>query len=93
VTTRNPANRTHGNISSESYHFETLDSAEADDLLLKAAGESSPWKETALEPAGLISKALGFLPLALVHAGKAILNQLCNISRVPRLLRQKLATD
>jgi len=80
VTTRNPANRTHGNIGSESYHFETLDSAEADDLLLKAAGESSPWKETALESAGLISKALGFLPLALVHAGKAILNQLCTLA-------------
>lgn len=80
VTTRNPANRTHGNIGSESYHFETLDSAEADDLLLKAAGESSPWKETALESAGLISKALRFLPLALAHAGKAILNQLCTLA-------------
>jgi len=80
VTTRNPANRTHGNIGSESYHFETLDSAEADDLLLKAAGESSPWKETALESSGLISKALGFLPLALVRAGKTILNQLCTLA-------------
>lgn len=80
VTTRNPANRTHGNVGSKSYHFETLDSVEADDLLLKAAGEPAPWKETALESASLISKALGFLPLAPVHAGKAILNQLCTLA-------------
>lgn len=80
LTTRNPANRTHGNVVSKPYHFETLDSAEADDLLLKASGEYAHWTETALESAGLNSEALVFLPLPLVHAGKAILNQLCTLA-------------
>lgn len=49
---------------------------EANDLLLKAAGEYALWIQGALEPAGLICKALGLLPPSLVHAGKAILDQL-----------------
>jgi tetratricopeptide (TPR) repeat protein len=79
VTTRNPANKVHGTLGSGFYHFEELERDEADDLLLKAACEPRPWTCSAKESAAHISKALGFLPLALVHAGKAIMSRLCSL--------------
>ncbi|KAI1768962.1 TPR-like protein [Hypoxylon sp. FL1150] len=51
---------------------------EANDLILKAAEEPSPWTKTLKDSASTICQALGFLPLALVHAGKAILLRLCS---------------
>ena len=80
ITTRNPALSVHGTVGSQSYHFEKLDHDEANDLLLKASGTPVPWNSISQESASLITRALGFLPLALIHAGKAILNGLCTLS-------------
>lgn len=80
VTTRNPAHRVHGTIGSKFYHFERLEDHDANALLLRAAGEPSPWDASTEMSAALITKALGFLPLALVHAGRAILNRLCTLT-------------
>jgi tetratricopeptide (TPR) repeat protein len=80
VTTRNPANEVHGTIGRGSYHFEKLETDEANDLLLKAAGEHSPYKDSSRTSATLITKELGCLPLALVYAGQAIRQSLCSLT-------------
>ncbi len=79
VTTRVPENIKHGTVGLKSYQFEKLESGEANDLLLKAARVNSPWDTTTVESANLITTALGCLPLALVHAGAAIANNLCEL--------------
>lgn len=79
MTTRNPSNKTHGTVGSRFYHFEKLETDEASDLLLKAADLPSPWEQQTRLSAGRIAEALGFLPLALIHAGKAIMDGLCSL--------------
>lgn len=79
VTTRNPINKVHGTVASGYYHFEKMETNEATDLLLKAACEPLPWTCSIRKSATVVAKALGFLPLALVHAGKAIMSRLCSI--------------
>lgn len=79
ITTRNPALKVHGTHGSRYCHFKELGEDEANDLLLRAADEPKPWSILSLQSATPITKALGFLPLALVHAGKAILNKLCTL--------------
>ncbi|KAL8775872.1 MAG: hypothetical protein Q9194_003555 [Teloschistes cf. exilis] len=80
VTTRNPLNRLHGTVGEGSYHFEKLAEAEANDLLLRAAGEPTPWSATAIEYAGKITDRLGFLALAILQAGKAIAKRMATLS-------------
>jgi tetratricopeptide (TPR) repeat protein len=79
VTTRVPENIKHGTVGPKSYQFEMLESGAANDLLLKAAQVKSPWDTTTVELASLITSALGCLPLALIHAGAAIANKLCEL--------------
>ena len=79
VTTRVPENIKHGTVGPKSYQFEMLESGAATDLLLKAARVKSPWDTTTVELASPITSALGCLPLALVHAGAAIANKLCEL--------------
>lgn len=79
VTTRVPGNRVHGTVGVGSYRFETLARQEASNLLLKAAGKRCPWEMSEIEAAELIAAALGFLPLALVHAGKTIMDGICSL--------------
>jgi tetratricopeptide (TPR) repeat protein len=79
VTTRNPALKVHGTHGSRYHLFKELGEGEANDLLLRAADEPRPWSVLSQQSATPITKALGFLPLALVHAGKAILNKLCTL--------------
>jgi tetratricopeptide (TPR) repeat protein len=79
VTTRNPSYKVHGTVGSRFYHFEKLGTEEANDLLLAAACEPSPYKASSRESAALIAKELGCLPLALVHAGKAIRHHRCSL--------------
>ncbi|KAA6413838.1 MAG: hypothetical protein FRX48_02200 [Lasallia pustulata] len=79
VTTRNPALQVHGTVGARSFHFEQLKDDEATNLLLKAANKPSPWDVRTLELASAITKSLGFLPLALVHAGRAIMNGFCTL--------------
>lgn len=80
VTTRVPAYKVHGTVGSRSYRFEQLAVNEANDLLLKAAGKPSPWDISTRKSAERIADALGFLPLALVHAGRTIMNGLCSLA-------------
>lgn len=79
VTTRNPGHRVHGTVGPRSWKFEKMESEDANDLLLKAACEPKPWSVSAKEAASSIAEALGYLPLALVHAGNAIKNNLCTL--------------
>ena len=79
VTTRNPANKVHGTVGTRFMHFTELRDDDANALLLKAACEPCPWDVSTLGSAATVTKALGYLPLALVHAGRAIMGGLCNL--------------
>ena len=72
VTTRRPALKYLGNVGEGFCELEKLDEMEARDLLLKHAREETPWNEFARSTAKRIAEVLGYLPLALVYAGKAI---------------------
>lgn len=56
-----------------------METEEASDLLLAAAVFPRPWGVAAREKADKIAQVLGYLPLALIHAGKAILYKLCSL--------------
>ncbi len=79
MTTRVPENTKHGTVGRKSFVFEQLESRAATTLLLKAAQLESPWDTKTMDGASIISKALGYLPLALIHAGSAIANRLCEL--------------
>ncbi|KAK2748973.1 hypothetical protein FQN57_007256 [Myotisia sp. PD_48] len=80
ITTRNPSNKRHGTEGCLFFHFDKLETDEASDLLLAAAVFPRPWGELARKQAANIAQVLGYLPLALIHAGKAILDKLCSLS-------------
>ncbi len=88
VTTRVPENKVHGYRGSGFYQFEKLDTEAANDLLLKAAGIACPWDQSVRESAATITSALGCLPLALIHAGKAIVNCLCELKDYMRYYKK-----
>jgi tetratricopeptide (TPR) repeat protein len=69
----------HGTAGPRYYHFVELGETESVELLLRAADESLPWSQSTLEPAKKICRTLGYLPLALMHAGKTILARLCTL--------------
>ena len=73
ITTRNFELAQQGTCGNRYYHFSSLKEDEANELFLKAAEKPSPWTIVINQLAAAITKALGFLPLALVQAGKAIL--------------------
>ncbi|CAF9942639.1 hypothetical protein IMSHALPRED_004336 [Imshaugia aleurites] len=70
VTTRN---RGLSVATAQSASIDQMDSEEATTLLLKAAGDD---KESSRERAEPVVQLLGCIPLAIVHAGAAIRNQL-----------------
>ena len=72
ITTRNPDLRRYGTVAGGCFHFDGLEERDAESLLLRTAEESSPWQSSTMIYAASITKALGYLPLALVHAGSAI---------------------
>lgn len=72
ITTRNPDLKKLGTVGDGFSHFEGLEKHEAETLLLQTAEEPKPWQSSVMELAATITKALGYLPLALVHAGTAI---------------------
>jgi hypothetical protein len=79
ITTRNPAVKVHGNVGPGFFEFHGLDFKEANDLLLKAAKIPAPWDHTSQQSASVITKSLGFLVLAIVHAGAVIRDGLCTL--------------
>lgn len=79
ITTRNPAHKVHGTTGSQYFDFGQLEGGPAADLLLKAAGRPKPWDSPTKSLALSISTVLGALPLALVYAGKAIVEGLCTL--------------
>jgi tetratricopeptide (TPR) repeat protein len=79
VTTRVPENTKHGTVGRKAFVLEQLESHAATHLLLKAAQVETPWDTKTMDGAGRITKALGYLPLALIHAGSAIANRLCEL--------------
>jgi tetratricopeptide (TPR) repeat protein len=73
ITTRNFELAQQGTCGNRYYHFSSLKEDEANELFLRAAEKPSPWTIVINQLAAAITRALGFLPLALVQAGKAIL--------------------
>lgn len=77
ITSRNPAHKSWGTVGEKCLELLPMDTEEANELILRAAQEPAPWAKSVQDSARIICQALGFLPLALVHAGKAILLRLC----------------
>jgi hypothetical protein len=80
ITTRNPSVKMHGTIGQCFYHFDRLNDDEANELLLRAADNFEPRTPTIRELASAITRKLGSLPLALIHAGNAIKAKYCELS-------------
>ena len=101
ITTRNPMLKVHGTIGPRYYHFGELGETESIELLLRAADKPLPWSQTTLDSAKEICRTLGYLPLALMHAGKTILARLCTLENYlsffeknwTRIRRMKGAND
>ena len=78
ITSRNPSHKNYGNVGNRFLELHIMEKEEANELILKAAEAPSPWTMSVKESASTICQALGYLPLALVHAAKAILLGLCS---------------
>ncbi|KAK9421292.1 hypothetical protein SUNI508_05830 [Seiridium unicorne] len=76
VTTRNPGILEYGNTGR--LELKEMEGKDANELLLKAANVQEPWTGK-LELAKKICQHLHYLPLALLHAGKAIAKGLCEL--------------
>ena len=79
ITTRNPMLKTHGTVGPRYFEFHGLDEKHSVELLLNSADEPLPWVPSSVNLARTIAKTMGYLPLALVHAGKTILARLCTL--------------
>ena len=79
ITTRNPMLKTQGTVAPRYFEFHGLDERHSAELILRTADESVPWISASINCANVIAKALGHLPLALIHAGTAILAKLCTL--------------
>lgn len=79
ITTRSPAHKTHGNVGNGFFDFTQFESEATVDLVLKAANEPQPWTNAVAQIASNVARAPGYLPLALIVAGKTILKGLCTL--------------
>ncbi|KAF3895608.1 Tetratricopeptide repeat domain-containing [Trichophyton interdigitale] len=79
ITTRNPAHKLYGNVNPGFFEFQGMEDDDACTLLLRAARLSEPWDADCATWAAKITRQLGFLALALIHAGAAIRNRLCSL--------------
>lgn len=92
LTTRIPAHRDYGTVGSQFFNFQGLDQNDGKDLL-KAASKPLPPDSLTEKLATSITQALGSLPLALIHAGKAIKKGLCKLDdylRYHKIERQRV---
>jgi len=80
ITTRNPSIKMYGTIGQRFYHFDRLDDEEAGQLLLRAADYQAPLTPLIIQWTKAITRTLGGLPLALIHAGNAIKAKYCGWS-------------
>ena len=78
ITSRNPGLRSYGNVGKRYVELQTMEKEEANELILRAAEEPSPRPLSIQNAATQICQALGYLPLALVHAARAILENICS---------------
>ena len=78
ITSQNPGHKNYGNVGNRFLELQVMKKEEANELILKAAEAPSPWSMSVKKSANIICQALGYLPLALVHAAKAILLGLCS---------------
>ena len=78
ITTRNPPHKTQGTIGKGFFDFSHWNSDAAPKLLLKASMEPRPWSPALHKSAAQISDALGELPVALIVAGRTIMQGLCS---------------
>ena len=69
ITTRNPQHELHKTAGGGSARVDKLDPDEATALLLKAVGDKDP---SSTETAQHVVDLLGYIPLAVIHAGAAI---------------------
>ena len=79
LTTRVLAYKDYGTVGSQSFRFEGLEENDGNELLLKAASKPLPPDSITEKLVTSITRALGSLPLALIHAGKAINKGLCKL--------------
>lgn len=79
ITTRDPLNKLYGTIGDTFFEFQGLKTDEAKCLLLTAAGQKQPWNSTSYSIATAIAKTLGYLALAITHAGKTIRQGYCKL--------------
>ncbi|KAI0142627.1 hypothetical protein GGR57DRAFT_519738 [Xylariaceae sp. FL1272] len=77
VTTRNPDFRQMGSLGS--LELKGLEEDEALQLLLTKADIQQPWDSTTVTSGRIIAKTLGYLALALIHAGNCIYRRICEL--------------
>ncbi|KAH9902061.1 hypothetical protein F4778DRAFT_736093 [Xylariomycetidae sp. FL2044] len=77
VTTRNPDFRQEGSLGF--LEFRGLKEEEALQLLLTKADIQEPWDSSTIEAGNMIAKTLGYLALALIHAGNCIYRRICDL--------------
>ncbi|KAI0392751.1 hypothetical protein F5Y17DRAFT_342997 [Xylariaceae sp. FL0594] len=77
VTTRNPDFRVAGSLGS--LELSGLQEHEAIELLLTKADIQKPWDLTTITAGKTIAKTLGYLALALIHAGSCIYRRICEL--------------
>ena len=93
ITTRIPSNKVYGTVGPQYLRFGGLEDEDGNILLLKAASKPIPGDLRSQGFATSITKSLGSLPLALLHAGKAIMKRLCtleNYLQYHRIEKQKV---
>ncbi|KAL4929238.1 uncharacterized protein BDV17DRAFT_77899 [Aspergillus undulatus] len=79
ITTRNPAHKVYGNVDPGFFEFQGMEENESSTLLLRAARLAEPWDATSSSWASKIARQLGFLALALIHAGATIRRGMCSL--------------
>ncbi|KAF1979519.1 hypothetical protein BU23DRAFT_636550 [Bimuria novae-zelandiae CBS 107.79] len=79
ITTRDPMQRSYGTVGDRFFEFQGLANDEATCLLLKTAAMEQPWKPIDIKTAQNIAETLGYLPLAIIHAGRTVREGFCKL--------------